>query len=409
MMNRLIAILLTTGVAIATVGSALALASLDETSPEFQAATAKVEIQVQKAEIQVKSVVVIKKAVAEPPPAPAANVADKPVRVLRAAPAARAVVTRKAAPAAVGGGGGAVVFAAAPVALNNNGQVMQFMQQFRPLLRAEYHIVRVVCQPSPEQRKSLARAGEQALRDAAVKYADMMTRPMTMAQRAALEPRKLIREGLGRAVRITLSGEPVEKYQAEIARREASRKQLGVRNLVARIDQELVLSPEQRDKVAEALTAHWDDSWCQSLEMFMYNYQYLPMIPDQYVTPILNDAQKKVWRSIQKIQSFWGGFGIMGGVMNDDPFEDEELREARLEAARNQPNLPAAPRAPMAILRPAAPVTKAAKKARVEDPPLKIIRKSAVATPKAGTRAEEKPQTKTAEQPQGKTSEVSKP
>jgi hypothetical protein len=212
------------------------------------------------------------------------------------------------------------------------------MQQFRPILRSEYHVVRVVCRLTPEQRKSMARAGEQALRDAAKKYVEMMRRPMTAAQRNALDPRKQIREGLSKAIKSQLPAELAARYQDEIARRDASRKRLAVRNLVARLDRDLILSPEQRDKIGESLSAHWDDSWCQSLEMFMYDYQFLPPIGDQYVAPFLNDAQKKIWRSTQKVLTFWGGFGMMGGIMVDDPLEDEELRVARVEAAKNDPD-----------------------------------------------------------------------
>jgi hypothetical protein len=122
-----------------------------------------------------------------------------------------------------------------------------------------------------------------------------------------------------------------------MARRDASRKQLAVRNLVARLDRDLVLGSDQRDKVAESLSSHWDDSWCTSLEMLMQDNQYLPPIPDHYVAPFLNDAQKTIWRSIQKVHGFWGGFGMMGGIMIDDPLEDDELRTARLDAAKNDP------------------------------------------------------------------------
>src|SRR5262249_22454459 len=86
-----------------------------------------------------------------------------------------------------------------------------------------------------------------------------------------------------------------------------------------------------------SLSSHWDDSWCTSLEMLMQEYHYLPPIPDHYVAPFLNDAQKTIWRSVQKVHGFWGGFGMMGGIMVDDPLEDDELRAARLDAAKNAP------------------------------------------------------------------------
>jgi hypothetical protein len=321
MIQRIVATMMTLGVAIATVTSALALekfAGAGAQAAPAQSVTVVKEVQVAKA-------------------ASDATAEERPVRVLKAAPAPRAVA-RKPAPRVEVQKFEKAIVRAAPMVINNAGQEQQYMQQFRPILRAEYHIVRAACRPTPEQRKELARAGEQALRDAAKKYVDLMRRPMTAAQRAALDPRRQIREGLARAVQARLSPELAARFQDEIARRDASRKQLAIRNLVARLDRDLVLSPDQRGKMAESLTSHWDDSWCQSLEMFMHDYQFLPPIPDQYIAPFLNDAQKRIWRSTPKVQSFWGGFGMMGGIMVDDPLEDEELRVARMEAARNDPD-----------------------------------------------------------------------
>lgn len=292
----------TLGVAIATVTSALALEGASA-GPQDGANQAKTVVKEE-----------------AKPAAPAAKAAAR----------TKAKVSVKAVPAPK-----AVGIAVRP---NADGQAQQYMQQFRPILRAEYHIVRVVCRPDAEQRKAIARDGEQTLREAASKYVDMMRRPMTVAQRAEAEPRRQIRAGLAKSVKARLPAEMVRKYEEEIAKRDASRKQLAVRNLVARLDRDLVLSPDQRDKIAESLGAHWDDSWCQSIEMFMYDYQFLPPIPDQYVAPFLNDPQKGIWRGIQKVYGFWGGFGMMGGIMVDDPLEDEELKAARLEAARGDPN-----------------------------------------------------------------------
>ena len=229
---------------------------------------------------------------------------------------------------------------AAPMAfaVNLNGQVQQMMMQFRPILRAEFHVIRVACQPTPEQRKAIAQAAEQTLRDATKKYVESMRRPMTMAQRAANEPRKLIEEGMVAALKSRISAEQAARYQAELTKRTAARKRLTLRNLVARLDHELILSPKQRDQIGESLSTHWDDSWGQSVEMFMNDNNYLPPIRDRVVAPFLNESQVKIWRSIPKYQGFFGGFGIMGGIMmNNDPLEDEDLREARLAAEAKEP------------------------------------------------------------------------
>jgi hypothetical protein len=400
MTQRIAATIMTLAVAITTVASALALEGLHESEAAQQAAPApppppqKVGVAIiRKVEVEQGQAVLVPGGMTtvvetrRVMDVPVGKAQEQPVRVLKAAPAPRAVATRRPAQAAAN----AAAVQIRAVMVNNQGQAQQFMQQFRPILRSEYHIVRAVCRPTPEQRQQIARAGEQAMRDAAVKYVDMMRRPMTAAQRAALDPRKQIREGLARSVKALLSAEVYDRLRDEMVRRDASRKQLAVRNLVARLDHDLILSPDQRDKVAESLRSHWDDSWGQSLEMFMYDYQFLPPIPDQHVAPFLNDSQKKVWRGTQKVQTFFGGFGMVGGAMADDPLEDDELRVARQEAAKNEPN--PGPNQPVmmqgeVMIMPAAPVMV---DAPAPAPALKVIRKKAVPPPE---KAQRKPATK---------------
>ena len=267
------------------------------------------------------------------------------------------------------------------VGFNNGGQVQQYIQQFRPILRAEYHIVRVVCRLTAEQRTQIAKAGEKTLREAAGKYVDMMRRPMTPRSGPPSTRGGRSARGWPPPSRPSSPADLAARLQDEVAKRDASRKQLAVRNLVARLDRDLVLSPDQREKVAASLSSHWDDSWCQSLEMFMYDYQFFPPIPDQYVAPFLNDPQKKVWRSTQKVQTFWGGFGMMGGVMVDDPLEDEELKVARQEAAKNDPepapNMPGVMmKAAVRKVQAAAPVAEKAQRAvKVQAKPTRAVPK----------------------------------
>ena len=59
------------------------------------------------------------------------------------------------------------------------------MMQFRPILRAEFQVIRAACHPTPDQRKAIAHAAEQAFRDATKKYVESMRRPMNATQRAA--------------------------------------------------------------------------------------------------------------------------------------------------------------------------------------------------------------------------------
>ena len=258
----------------------------------------------------------------DPPKAPAqagkgaTTTVKAEVSKVKVAPAAKAGVRKQAA---------AEVEAMAPVFAGGFDAGNQ-MQQLRPVLLAEYHLVRAVCRPDPEQRRQIARDGEHTLREAAKKYVEGMQRPMIVKQRAALEPRHQIRDGLARSIQAHISAEMADRYRAEIGRHEDARKALAVRNLVTRLDRDLVLTRDQREKIETSLTTHWDDSWCQSIEMLANDQLHLPLIPDPYIIPYLNPAQKNVWWGTQKNISFGFGVTMMGGVMVNDPLEDEELR-----------------------------------------------------------------------------------
>jgi hypothetical protein len=323
MMKRLFPAVVSTSVACAIVSSTFALAELQE------AAVTKASPPLTQAAPAAKT------PEGKPPKVKVYKSAPRPKGELSPAEKRLAAIKQKAETAQKQ----AVLAAPMAVAVNPDGQVQQMMMQFRPMIRAEFHVIRAACQPTPEQRKAIAQAAEQTLRDTTKKYVESMRRPMTVAQRAANDPRRLIEEGLLAALKSKVSAEQVGRYQAELTKRTAARKRLTLHNLVARLDHELILSPGQRDKISESLSTHWDDSWGQSIEMFMNDNNYLPPISDRVVAQFLNESQAKIWRSIPKYQGFFGGFGMMGGIvmMNNDPLEDEDLREARLAAEKNEP------------------------------------------------------------------------
>jgi len=202
---------------------------------------------------------------------------------------------------------------AAAAALNLQEQ--QFQQQFRPILRAEIAYIRKVCQPTDEQLRNLADEGERHLKSAVKKYAELQARMQNGRWRATdrmPDLRTLIREGMAGSVGSHLSVEQAALYRDEIEKRIAQRRQVIVRNIVARLDQDLGLSAEQRDKLVDSLGSHWNDAWGTSLEAYLYSNNSLPQIPDQFVAPLLNDAQKKLWRAMPK-----AGAGIVHFDINN--------------------------------------------------------------------------------------------
>jgi len=283
-----------------------------------------------------------------PPPAvvqprPAEKKQEEPARAdaakkqgkAEAKPAARANVAVKAAvlrPARK---------AAQPAAAALDAQAAQYVQQFRPMFRAEYYFIRNTCGLNADQRKQLARMGETAVKAAARSFVDAQQKMMRGGWRPGSEypdPRKLIEQELSRVMSPLLTHDQESRYKAELEKRAASRKQVVIDNLVAKLDGDLVLTSDQRTRLVEALSANWKDAWGQSLEMLSNLDSFFPSIPDQVVTPILTDNQKEVWRRIPRNQNVFWGFSFGGVVMENDPLDDPELAQAQKEADLGEKN-----------------------------------------------------------------------
>jgi len=228
----------------------------------------------------------------------------------------------------------AVVFANA----NMNPMIQQWTQQGRPIVRAELLFVRHICNLTPEQLRPISRETDQTLKDVAKKMVDDQQngRLIRMRGQANTTPDagKLLQEGLALVIKKHLAPEQYARYRSEFEKRSANRKQAALSFLVDVLDRDLVLSSQQREKVTESLSSHWDDGWCMYMEYILYGNQFYPTTLDQYVTPLLNDNQKKVWQGVQKVQGFWGFGNMMGGMINDG---DPLLRELGLEE-KAEPN-----------------------------------------------------------------------
>jgi hypothetical protein len=219
--------------------------------------------------------------------------------------------------------------------------VQQFTIQARPAVRAELIFVRNVCHLNRDELRQISRDADAVLKDVVNKMVDAQLQPRP-ARNAPGRPAqvnsdagKLLQEGLAAVMKKHLSTDQWALYSTELAQRQASRKQAGLRYLVESLDRDLYLSDPQRRKLAESLSAHWDDGWSIYLEYVLYGNQFYPMGIDPHLTPILTDVQKKVWQGFQRVGGFWGFGGLQGGFMNDHDGLEEELGETRKVDPRN--------------------------------------------------------------------------
>ena len=152
-----------------------------------------------------------------------------------------------------------------------------------------------------------------------------------------LDAQQLLQDGVVAVMKRDLTAEQWSLYEAERQKRDENRKRMTIRYFVDAIDRELYLSPDQRERLETAFKSNWESTWTLYLENHLYGNRYYPMTIDTLVTPILSDAQKKVWQGVQKVGVYWGFAGMLGGFANDPDGLEIELGEpARKDQNQNQ-------------------------------------------------------------------------
>jgi hypothetical protein len=209
-------------------------------------------------------------------------------------------------------------------------QAEQFVQQMRPTLLAELSFVRQMCDLKPAQRPKIKAAGEAGLKLAAKQYAEGNFRHQGafVAFRnmpVAADPRQTIYKALTKAMEETLTTVQMARYSDEHARREANRKRAAILCLVAQLDSALLLTSEQRDDITEEISCKWQPKWENWLRM-QNNGQYFPPGIEPLLLPHLNEDQRAVWRTFQKVEFGWfpGAVGFQARDSTDDDWWNGE-------------------------------------------------------------------------------------
>ena len=238
------------------------------------------------------------------PPAPKADAAKlddaikSEVKAIQAAPARAAV---RIVPRAV----------AAPP--NIEPQVQRFVVQLRPLVRSEFHLLLSTCSPTPEQRAALLAEEDRVLKDVAREVAQVQM-GVRMPNGTVVDPRKQIPETLARLVKERLTPEQAARYKAESdAKLDFSRK-VARANLASSLDEELILSAEQRVRINQALESNWKTAWHGSVQTQLNANLMIPDLPDAVIHPILDPVQRQVWDKMRKTSAnyFYGNYLPMG-------------------------------------------------------------------------------------------------
>jgi hypothetical protein len=192
---------------------------------------------------------------------------------------------------------------------NVTQQFKQFTNQAQPAVRAELIFVRRICGLDRESFRRVHQGAQAALKNVATKFAESQQArlPGPLAKGAnppsrIVDGAAVLQQELESTLKKNLSPDQFASYRAEVEKRTANRRQTAVRYLVDAIDQDLYLSDEQRQKLTETLSSHWDDHWNVILEHRLTGGQFQPLGVGPIVTPYLNEVQAKVWQGMQRVQ-----------------------------------------------------------------------------------------------------------
>lgn len=197
-----------------------------------------------------------------------------------------------------------------------------FEQQVRPFLKVLYsgelHFIRKVCQPTPEQLAQIRKESD-ALFNAHVKKFAKLVNQQNRGNVEFPDPRQEMTKQLAELIGKIQSPEAATRYRQELEFREAARRKTAIDNIVMRLDRELALSPEQSAKLTAVMTEKFNPQWTKQMCVFLYSEEYSPLPDGKLVTPILNDAQKKIWSAMPT------GYGISFGWQGELNFLGDQF------------------------------------------------------------------------------------
>jgi hypothetical protein len=199
----------------------------------------------------------------------------------------------------------------------------QFRPQFQQLLYAELAFLRRACKPDPNAFTAVAAASKARLRRTVHENAVAMWARMRQPNRSntgGLDARAEVQQLVASLAEANLGPAEAVCYLAECDKRGQCHKHAVVLNLVAALDERLVLSAEQRAKLVHSLAENYETAWDYYVQQFAFSLSYLPSIRDDSIVPLLNEKQASVWRQLAKQTGnvFWGvpmfRFGTPGEV-----------------------------------------------------------------------------------------------
>lgn len=205
---------------------------------------------------------------------------------------------------------GVVAVQAARVVRGNANQQMeqqvkalipQYRNQYINVLHGELQAIRSYCEVPKESREEVYKVAEEAYDKSVEEFVRSMYFPNERGRQQGSAMRSSVRNSIVKVLEQKLPAAEFAKLRGAVDERSALRKRICTDSVIARMDDTMRLTPQQREKIAGAIKDNWSDDFESWLMLWQYEDNYLPVIDDSLIVTHLTPQQRRIWQQAQKI------------------------------------------------------------------------------------------------------------
>jgi hypothetical protein len=178
-------------------------------------------------------------------------------------------------------------------------QATHWEQQLTKLLYGDLELIRSVTGDIPrDTRKAIARDGEKAVKQGALRLAELQFGGGKRAkEKAPDDPTDLVSTALAKSLAEHVGSPQAAAFTRQIAERSERRQTAAVHAIVAVLDGELFLTAAQREQIERSLLRKWSDAMTVVLEgmHFVDGRRVFPGLSADCISPHLTESQRKLF------------------------------------------------------------------------------------------------------------------
>lgn len=181
----------------------------------------------------------------------------------------------------------------------------------KPLVNVELSFIKRVCKPSDEQMSTIVKAANKAflkmneiVQDQnGIRVVHNVNAAVNVRgpnqERLTENPYVRIRDDAAKYLKPLLKKNQFENYLKESDARQQFERTVAIEIAVDLVDEKVILSDQQRKRLAEKLDTNWKSVDVQQMQMYLQNPQYVPALYFVALDAIFTKKQMVAWGSMK--------------------------------------------------------------------------------------------------------------